>query len=484
MLTRLYLLLIFAHFCFSYETCFTAKVIAKINMGASESKLGKICIGTEQNASTEEKEVYNLMYILYGVGLEDHVMTDGYIGYFSFQNPYPKLPISQKIYSKFNLGGLAKYSLNAYSTEILWINISDPIIKYNQFPNINDQLTIKSFSTEKFSFTFTNLHYYPKDLYQQYFIVLFIACMILKSVPLIAIIRRLIASPEVWTDRIPFLSFACLAYTDIYSVALFLNSLATPWPIAVCLLCFASSVLSLTAVFFSYMQSERPEHADMYDRFSFARSAVMSVATFLVFCSPLVAYNKIADDYCIWVLLPLVALIIDNYIYAFDVICPILIIGALGIHVVSSWSFWIALIYCSGMHEMKFFTYWNFIFLALFATLLMIQAFVDPRFGIRRRIFDRNEYLTRSKPMLLEDLMKNSEISDQDICGICLLHFNPVIAEKELSATMTNDNSATLDKDFINLFLKTKCGHIFHKYCLETWCETQKNCPLCRNKVT
>jgi hypothetical protein len=30
---------------------------------------------------------------------------------------------------------------------------------------------------------------------------------------------------------------------------------------------------------------------------------------------------------------------------------------------------------------------------------------------------------------------------------------------------------------------KTHCGHYFHKKCLEVWCESRHNCPMCRNLI-
>ena len=28
-----------------------------------------------------------------------------------------------------------------------------------------------------------------------------------------------------------------------------------------------------------------------------------------------------------------------------------------------------------------------------------------------------------------------------------------------------------------------KCGHLYHKNCIQTWCKIKKNCPLCRTAV-
>ena len=32
-------------------------------------------------------------------------------------------------------------------------------------------------------------------------------------------------------------------------------------------------------------------------------------------------------------------------------------------------------------------------------------------------------------------------------------------------------------------FIKTKCEHIFHRECLETWLDKSSTCPCCRNNV-
>ena len=32
-------------------------------------------------------------------------------------------------------------------------------------------------------------------------------------------------------------------------------------------------------------------------------------------------------------------------------------------------------------------------------------------------------------------------------------------------------------------FVKTKCGHYYHKKCLNEWCKTHNTCPLCRTQL-
>jgi hypothetical protein len=42
------------------------------------------------------------------------------------------------------------------------------------------------------------------------------------------------------------------------------------------------------------------------------------------------------------------------------------------------------------------------------------------------------------------------------------------------------------DEYCFNAIYKTTCGHIFHRYCLETWLKNDKNnsCPMCRGPIT
>lgn len=36
------------------------------------------------------------------------------------------------------------------------------------------------------------------------------------------------------------------------------------------------------------------------------------------------------------------------------------------------------------------------------------------------------------------------------------------------------------EPDIQNNFIKTRCGHVFHTNCLQTWCNIKNSCPNCR----
>ena len=481
--------------------CFTADVAASINRGKVEPKLGKVCFKTEVAKNETGDLQTELVEVLYAVALDSSLMSDGFVGFFDFQRPYPKLPFLSDVYSKFNFGAIGKFGLSPYSTERLAVNISQKNELKTPESGFFENFAIQSFNSDKFSFKFTNLQVYNREFSSPIFLSILGLGTILKAASLLLIIRRLYTSPEIYSDKTPFLVYTFLSYSDIYSAVLYLNSLYTPWPVLVCSLFFVTSCLSLAVVIYSYLMLEQPEQ-EQYDRYSFLRTAVTTAVILLVFLLPIILYNQIGNNYPTWSLLPLMALLIDNYVYALDSIGPILGLGVLATHVATSWIGWGFLCYLSGMWHFTVFKSWNILILVVLVGLFTIQTFVDPRFGIRGQVFDQNEYLYRARPMLLEDLIKSSDLTDQDVCGICLLHFNPVIAQKEIESCHdhtrnSNDVSddshidtpgrkipESLDKNFVHLFLKTKCGHIFHKYCLETWCESQKNCPICRASVS
>lgn len=73
-----------------------------------------------------------------------------------------------------------------------------------------------------------------------------------------------------------------------------------------------------------------------------------------------------------------------------------------------------------------------------------------------------SEYSTIKRTKIIEYINDHTATNESNIeCSICLCENTPK-----------------------HRFVKTECGHIFHKRCLEKWLYTNKNtCPLCREKI-
>lgn len=128
-----------------------------------------------------------------------------------------------------------------------------------------------------------------------------------------------------------------------------------------------------------------------------------------------------------------------------------------------------------------------------FFLLLFVQWRSGPRCGIKSQLIDRNEYLYRPRNMVLDDLLIDQKIQETDVCGICLIPLTETFTgnSKMLDdSTNHNENDFSLGKsrearwdERLTMMQVTKCGHIFHRSCLEAWNLTNESCPLCRKTV-
>lgn len=142
-------------------------------------------------------------------------------------------------------------------------------------------------------------------------------------------------------------------------------------------------------------------------------------------------------------------------------------------------------------------------------SIFVFQSFCHPRFFITTQ-YERELMKLIPKSMLLEDLLRDKQMGEEDVCGICLEPFNSKMdqtsseikeSENENPSNTTEDHprddassvqsiptavfsiegrSASSTKTIID---KTHCNHIFHKTCLSAWIAQNENCPICRNTV-
>lgn len=94
---------------------------------------------------------------------------------------------------------------------------------------------------------------------------------------------------------------------------------------------------------------------------------------------------------------------------------------------------------------------------------------------------------TRRRQLISENvrLATAEERLGADTCLICLEDFKtnvtlakPELKQKELEMDDTDDDAEIVDEK--SAFRTTKCPHIFHKECLETWLLIKMRCPTCR----
>tara|TARA_A100001015_G_C15003490_1_gene719619 strand:- start:337 stop:816 length:480 start_codon:yes stop_codon:yes gene_type:complete len=73
-----------------------------------------------------------------------------------------------------------------------------------------------------------------------------------------------------------------------------------------------------------------------------------------------------------------------------------------------------------------------------------------------KKCYTKN-FKKKNEPKIIIYSQYNNSFNDDNMCSICL---------------------ENLEKNLVQL----KCGHIFHKNCIDTWYKSQKNtCPICRN---
>ena len=72
--------------------------------------------------------------------------------------------------------------------------------------------------------------------------------------------------------------------------------------------------------------------------------------------------------------------------------------------------------------------------------------------------------------------------------GFCTRHRAHAKPVEEKSCSHSSESKSEHEECCICLcdikkkkeFVKTKCGHIYHKYCIETWTKRNDTCPMCR----
>ena len=122
------------------------------------------------------------------------------------------------------------------------------------------------------------------------------------------------------------------------------------------------------------------------------------------------------------------------------------------------------------------------------AIIVSLQKLLGPKFFIPEKYRDQVFDYYKSA----EEIPDNTKTNE---CVICLenldnLAINNQEEEDEIFKTSGNyiEKLATMiqkwNKEKNNKpYMKTPCGHVFHRRCLETWLEIKNECPYCRQKI-
>ena len=101
-------------------------------------------------------------------------------------------------------------------------------------------------------------------------------------------------------------------------------------------------------------------------------------------------------------------------------------------------------------------------------------------FCMRIRTTGNPRRYIRNRETLISRIIDVSEPSDMEVMGMC-----PICLET-LSETDPEDPSRDVQEDLTeepNMAVKLKCGHVFHRMCLQEWLQKNMTCPICRTPV-
>ena len=68
------------------------------------------------------------------------------------------------------------------------------------------------------------------------------------------------------------------------------------------------------------------------------------------------------------------------------------------------------------------------------------------------------------------------------MCSICLDAIQRPLSQKQKSSRLSEGKTAN-ERIYEYNFSKLKCGHIFHKTCIDKWFNYAKKCPNCRTET-
>ena len=101
-------------------------------------------------------------------------------------------------------------------------------------------------------------------------------------------------------------------------------------------------------------------------------------------------------------------------------------------------------------------------------------------FCMRIREERGNRRYIRTQETLVSRIIDVSEPSDIEVMGMCPICLEP------LAETDPEDPSEDITEELTkepHTAIKLKCGHVFHRACLQEWLQKNLTCPICRTPV-
>lgn len=122
------------------------------------------------------------------------------------------------------------------------------------------------------------------------------------------------------------------------------------------------------------------------------------------------------------------------------------------------------------------------------AIIVSLQKLLGPKFFIPQKYREQSFDYYKSA----EDIPESNKSNE---CVICLENLdNLAINNQEEEDEIFKTNGNYIEKLAMMIqkwnkrknnkpYMKTPCGHVFHRRCLETWLEIKNECPYCRQKI-
>ena len=392
--------------------------------------------------------------------------------------------IKQRAWAKVSSGtSVSSLEFSSYiteSVEFIWEGIPAPS---PSFDLKSHKITLRTSNNTNLEFICAE--FAPFDLAQAKLIfwVVYLCFWLLQLLSLAVSLVRLVSNPIRNATQVPRITILAAILIDVYLTILLSTSVDIN--LAFFLFQFVLVIVELPlAILYSDQETEYRDSSDK-KQFCWGCSTVAIIALFVFF------HTKYPDRFPLQVTLLMATFILDNFVFAIETFSGFYHFGICLPKVLLVWSLYFnpnSLHMGPGNYRSSLGL--TLVYLALLV-ICYLQARIDPRFFVRTVWIDNNEYLYRPTTVLLDELIKEQNIDQQEVCGICLVSINPDWAVSKIDQPAADnpppapqpETEDPQEEVVASVFQITKCGHIFHKECLETWNDTHDSCPICRKLV-
>lgn len=405
---------------------------------------------------------------------------------------------------------ICKLDFPSYSTEhfqVEWKRPPETVFNPELLPQmvlvVKTSYQLRQLSFEFFDFEVVNL---PK-MKTTYWII-YLCCWITQLTSITINILKLVSNPYRNASQTPRISMFVCILLDICISSVLLTFSNIEYLIF--FLQFIIIILELPlGVLYSHLDTEYRDN-------SMKKQTCWILTTGFLLVSSTFMYSFSMLTLPFLVLLPVLATIIDNFIFAIQVFNPTYQLGIYLPKLILVWYVYYSPFTPHAGNPSCFPLVYLLPLYIMLVCVCIVQSKKDPRFFMKSVWVDGNEYLHRPRTLVYDELIKEDAFSATDMCGICLVKINPNwafhrvddsidITEKEKGEEEPEKRTETggeaiggvegnsqeeeghvlngLVSEEMKIFQITVCGHVFHKGCLETWNDRNDNCPMCRRTV-